>query len=48
MKKQAGQALLEYIILVSLIAIVGMEAFQFLGYAVHAAAVESVIEITNQ
>jgi len=48
MKKQYGQAILEYIILVSLIALVGMVAFQALGLAVHTAAVESVTGITNQ
>ena len=48
MKKQFGQAILEYIILVALIAMVGIPAFQYVGNAVTQASVESANKIVNQ
>ena len=48
MKKQSGQAILEYIILVALIAMVGIPAFQYIGEAVTQASVDSAKKITNQ
>ena len=48
MKRYSGQAILEYIILVALIAMVGIPAFQSIGKAITQASVESAQKITNQ
>ena len=42
-----GQSIVEYLIIVSLVAIVGIAAFTYLGQSIHQAAVESVVGITN-
>ncbi len=43
-----GQSLVEYLVIVSLVAILGINAFKALGKSIHVAAVESVEGITNQ
>jgi len=46
--KQKGQAMLEYVIVIALVAIFCIPAFQALGNAVHSAAVESAQKVTNR
>lgn len=47
-KHQTGEMLLEYTIIVALIALVCLPAFQALGDAVYIAALQVLYEITNQ
>ena len=48
MNKNKGQVILEYVILVALIAMVGIPAFQYIGHAVTEASIESAQKIANQ
>lgn len=43
-----GQSLVEYLVVVALIAVVGIGAFRYLGHSINEAAIESVQGITNQ
>ena len=44
---QQGQSMVEYLVVIALIAVVGIGAFTHLGQSIHVAAVESVQGITN-
>jgi len=47
-QKKQGQALLVYVIVIALVAMVSIPAFKALGDAVHVAAVDSAEKITNR
>lgn len=47
MESEAGQSIIEYLIIVSLVAILSIPLMQRFGYAIHDAAVRSTLQVAR-